>query len=870
MPRRVIALKKGAGRHLINHAKRPQQGRLTLVRNESGQLIIFYSVALITIIGIMAFIVNVGLFVRAKINLQNAVDAAAWSGAAVQSRQLTNISYMNWELRNVYKEWMFKYYVLGEISLPKTRPPDFTGASGNNMDFRLDQFTNPNGTTSPAGDFFNFPSICIHFASTFNICKIYSVPGLPRFEAVGFPGLDETHNNFIDTIVQTKAKDCSRRTKFNFLTAASWAYGNGNSNLMQDTPQVATNRVGAWPRAFELGLRIRNLEKIVNEPPHPQALCNGGSGCTDINNLDQGGATDLPINERKIKAFWSGLRALGINESDELKANFKLTEVPPQPFSPPDTSLSAMLIPQTASKEKYYLDLIAQVVNYATFYSAFVASTAQANAAGAVEAQGECGVTKTALPVPGYVMGFFKNPNVATYYAVTGESKYIGLFFPFTETEGVTIKAYAAAKPFGGRIGPKLFDVTSQNVTARDYRGKSAPYITGIDIGNNSDFVQGFPVPLSTDFWATSPGETIGGRDNSASKFGIPNMIYDVADGLQNQQGGATGKINIVSNQAVGTAPDISLGLYDKRQYELLANNLSATGTISDRDIQIAIIKARGPTRYDALNYLIPTIGNNGSNPRIDAPDTVVSAGAPSPLGDPNIITYSLFAPLFGFGSQTFYPNLDAVQQLLQEFIDTNESAKNTYLSALAAVANAIRGQGSGQLYETAANSIHNGSNPTTFADCTSIAGTFDFFWRSDVCPAPNQNNLRLRDSIIELWQNQPAEFAMFHTTTYYRPSVSNADLMTGYLPGPRTGADADGTVAHPFLSGAETFLSRRNSYSTKFIPMSAVTPNGSNRLIGSFGMLGEGSTDNNNLSDVQFRNPIDSSVLSEFGELFF
>ena len=37
-----------------------------------------------------AFVINVGLFVKAKINLQNATDASAFEGAAVQARQMTD------------------------------------------------------------------------------------------------------------------------------------------------------------------------------------------------------------------------------------------------------------------------------------------------------------------------------------------------------------------------------------------------------------------------------------------------------------------------------------------------------------------------------------------------------------------------------------------------------------------------------------------------------------------------------------------------------------------------------------------------------------------------------------------------------------
>ena len=71
-------------------------------------------------------------------------------------------------------------------------------------------------------------------------------------------------------------------------------------------------------------------------------------------------------------------------------------------------------------------------------------------------------------------MGYTKNPNILTYYAVKGEAKFTGLFYPFfSESEGITLTAYAAAKPFGGRIGPKFFKSTSDKFTTNAHAQSS-------------------------------------------------------------------------------------------------------------------------------------------------------------------------------------------------------------------------------------------------------------------------------------------------------------------------------------------------------------------------------------------------------------
>lgn len=129
---------------------------LQVIKNTKGQISVFFGVTLVAIFSFIAFVVNVGLFVKAKINLQNAVDSGAWSGAAAQARQLSNIAYLNWEMRNTYKEWMFKYYVLGQLANENTH-----ATSGDTTNFALKRFddSGANFSSGIQGDHYNVPSI---------------------------------------------------------------------------------------------------------------------------------------------------------------------------------------------------------------------------------------------------------------------------------------------------------------------------------------------------------------------------------------------------------------------------------------------------------------------------------------------------------------------------------------------------------------------------------------------------------------------------------------------------------------------------------------------------------------------------------------
>src|SRR6476646_3090857 len=100
--------------------KRPTQ-------NQRGQASVMIGMMMMTFILFFAFVINTGMLVNAKINLQNAADFAAYSGAAVQARQLTQISYLNYEMRRQWKKYLFRTYVLGTMSLDSSPR---TGAGG--------------------------------------------------------------------------------------------------------------------------------------------------------------------------------------------------------------------------------------------------------------------------------------------------------------------------------------------------------------------------------------------------------------------------------------------------------------------------------------------------------------------------------------------------------------------------------------------------------------------------------------------------------------------------------------------------------------------------------------------------------------------
>src|SRR5690606_19908182 len=126
-------------------------------------------------------------------------------------------------------------------------------------------------------------------------------------------------------------------------------------------------------------------------------------------------------------------------------------------------------------------------------------------------------------------------PEVLTYYAVKGEANYIGLFYPFGDREkGISLKAYAAAKPFGGRVGPMLFapDAGRQSVRPRmpdSAQARSNNYISGLST-TGLTFKPGMPIPLgnmtTSPFWVENQFQDIGGAPlaGNVALFSVPNL----------------------------------------------------------------------------------------------------------------------------------------------------------------------------------------------------------------------------------------------------------------------------------------------------------------------------------------------------------
>lgn len=81
--------------------------------NNKGQVALFVALIFQILFLFFAMVINVGLLVHHKINLQNSVDLAAYYGAMKQAENMNAIAHVNYQIRQSWKLLSWRYRMLG-------------------------------------------------------------------------------------------------------------------------------------------------------------------------------------------------------------------------------------------------------------------------------------------------------------------------------------------------------------------------------------------------------------------------------------------------------------------------------------------------------------------------------------------------------------------------------------------------------------------------------------------------------------------------------------------------------------------------------------------------------------------------------------
>lgn len=395
--------------------QRSARKRIITRSAEQGQVTVMIAILMVTLLFMLAFTVNVGMLVHAKINLQNAADLAAYAGASTQARQLNTISYLNYEMRRQYKKFLFRNYILGNMAQPTfPRSPSGTATY---------QFRPREGATP-----YNAPIVCITFQAQDNPCQVQVLRPISIPEANPLDQISQVLTTQLRAIENARRASCTNIGTLNESLVVYWLYNtdpdlnevatrlegvSGNARSVLTTLRGLGRGVGLVPKLFMLNQRIRNLGDYVNLPAVSGMQYNAVSTLM--------GQADAPKHERIIQAYLSAYHTLGEHLFDA--DSIEMTELMQTP--------QLRLQEQRVEFEVYPVSL-------------------KQNPSGP---EGNC----TQFPVPYAVrnlpVGVYKDPRFLTYYALRLTAKARLLFNPFGGELEMT--AYSAAQPFGSRIGPK-------------------------------------------------------------------------------------------------------------------------------------------------------------------------------------------------------------------------------------------------------------------------------------------------------------------------------------------------------------------------------------------------------------------------------
>lgn len=409
-------------------------------RRPSGQISVLIVFSLIPMFTLFAFVVNVGMLVHAKISLQNAADLAAYAGAATQARHLTQISHINYQMRQAYKRFVYKLYVIGNLSqkcFPRDAgTPDSRCQTASASEEAAFNWTNPANTITDADGksltgkpFPTMPAVCIALTRDSNPCQLGT--GVPLVQAPKcFGPLDPTCSALSSAaaaIQDIQKMSCTSNSAVNLQVLAHWLYAtNINLELTANDKLrgLIEDDVGLITEEVIHEARIRTLEGYINESAKKNLTV------ASLGDFEGGEQAKHERTIMALKTAWHNL-----NEAVFGRDSFTMNELTAHP--------AQMLL-----LERMRIQINVPYV------------LMKGDATGPKAACQLILEDLMARPI----VGVYVNPISHVFYGVRLKAKAKVLFNPFPfgrPDDGIEMTAYAAAKPFGSRIGPVIEDPQS-------------------------------------------------------------------------------------------------------------------------------------------------------------------------------------------------------------------------------------------------------------------------------------------------------------------------------------------------------------------------------------------------------------------------
>jgi putative Flp pilus-assembly TadE/G-like protein len=402
---------------------------LSHIRNRKGQVAIFIALIFQVLFLFFAMIINVGLLVHHKINLQNSVDLAAYYGAMKQAEMMNAVGHVNYQIRQSWKLLAWRYRQLGTAGdygiHPYKKPlkqikDDIEGL--------------PTGLSSSEQDYYNIPAFCVTYApfnpmpsarestckhqSELRTINLFSPPPV----IAGFLNINTAIHDATTRALKEATDRCRYVGQFNYMILARFmaAYNidqgerkqlinmlsRGLSEKPDDFREISGDLASQGIiKTFKNNLTEANKNSIKDD----QIKIVNGLGQNDCNAVGQANTDPAKwLSEVKIKPAFGYLDFHCVGSGN----NPRVEPVPRE--------LNKANVPEN-------MDELRDDIMYLSQF------------ADPLEAPYNASV------------GVEKNPWCMAYVGVSAETK---PSIPFAPLGGVTLKARSFAKPFGGKIGP--------------------------------------------------------------------------------------------------------------------------------------------------------------------------------------------------------------------------------------------------------------------------------------------------------------------------------------------------------------------------------------------------------------------------------
>jgi hypothetical protein len=199
------------------------------LKNPKGQIALFVALIFQVLFIFFAMVINVGLLVHHKINLQNSVDLAAYYGAMKQADNMNAIAHINYQIRQSWKLLAWRYRMLGSAGEMEKHPYNKgTRRLSPNVDDEIVSVTDP-----ILRDLQEAPAFCITYVpfkpmpTNENTCRyMASKSGIKLFTAPPVVALQQAFSTQIvsttNILRDTALARCAYMGAYNYMMLAKF------------------------------------------------------------------------------------------------------------------------------------------------------------------------------------------------------------------------------------------------------------------------------------------------------------------------------------------------------------------------------------------------------------------------------------------------------------------------------------------------------------------------------------------------------------------------------------------------------------------------------------------------------------------------